>query len=97
MFMGIQVTDLTAPVLLGITVLMILSGLLVPRRVYKDKAEESERWQQSFETERERANISDAQTAQLLEAQKTSHALNVAIFEAIKTLQPRGDRDDVAT
>ena len=62
MFMGFEVETLTATGLLGLTVLMILFGWLVPRWVYRDKAEESNRWQQAFEFQRERSDKLDAQT-----------------------------------
>jgi hypothetical protein len=95
MIYGIPVEKLTAPVLLGITILLILTGLLVPRRTYKDKAQESERYREAFETEREARMISDRQTSQLLEGQKAQHAMIVAIFENSKVIRDResGGRD----
>jgi hypothetical protein len=90
---GIPVDKLTAPVLLAIAVLMVLNGLLVPRRVYKDKVEESNRWQLAFETSEKARAESDKQTGELLEVAKTSHALIVAVFQNSEALRQNGERD----
>lgn len=95
MFLDIPVKDLTAPVLLGIGILMVLTGLLVPSRFYKAKSEESERWRLAFETEREARMTSDAQTSELLEGQKTSHALIVAIFKNSEAARESGEKRNV--
>lgn len=97
MIYGIPVEKLTAPVLLGITILLILTGLLVPRRTYKDKAEESERYRAAFETEREARMLADRQTAQLLEGQKAQHAMIVAIFENSETIRRESGGRNVAS
>lgn len=93
MIYGIPVKELTAPALLGITILFILTGLLTPRRTYKDKSEECERWRLAFETEREARMTSDGQTAQLLEGQKAQHAMIVAIFENSKNIRESGGHE----
>lgn len=98
MFMGIPVGDLTAPALVGIAVMMVFFGLLVPRWTYKEKAKESERWRLAFETERERANTADAQAAKVLEGQQTSHKLIEAIFEITsKARREAGDQGNVVS
>ena len=93
MYMGIPVADLTAPVLLGITVLMILSGRLIPRRVYQDKANESLRWQTAFELQRDRADKSDNQSEKLLEQGKATHALITAVFANTSAIRQSGDQN----
>lgn len=70
---GIPIADLTAKTLLGITVLMIFLGWLVPKWVWKEKSEEANNWRKAYEAEREARATSDAQTAQLLELAKTTH------------------------
>ena len=82
MLEGIPFERLTAPTLLGIAVLLIFLGRLVPRSFYKDKVAEAEKWRLAYETEREARATSDAQTAELLELAQTSHQLLVAMFGA---------------
>jgi len=94
---GIPLVGLSAPALLGVFVMMIFLGLLIPRRIYTDKATESERWRVAFETEREARQESDKQTSQLIEAHKTTHAvLQALLTNSEKLLQQRG-ADDVAS
>jgi hypothetical protein len=77
---GIPINDLTAPSLLGIAIVLILLGWLVPRSTLKDKKEESEKWQQAYEAERKARSLSDAQTAELLELARTSKHLLESFF-----------------
>ena len=93
MIAGIPVRDLTAPALVSIFVLLIFLGLLVPRRTYRDKSEESDRWRVAFETEREARQTSDKQTSELLEGQKSSHAVLVAIFKNSEAMLEARGRD----
>lgn len=94
MIAGIPVVGLTAPALVGIFVLLVFTGMLIPRRIYQDKSNESDRWRTAFETEREARMTSDKQTSELLEGQKSSHAVLVAIFKnSEKLLESRGSRD----
>lgn len=77
---GIPIGDLTAPGLLGVAVLMILFGVLVPRRTLLDKSKEAENWRNAYEKEREARATSDAQTAELLEVTKTTYNIVFALF-----------------
>jgi hypothetical protein len=77
---GIAIGDLTAPGLLGIAILMLLFGKLVPRATLMDKTREAENWRNAYEKEREAKAISDAQTAELLEVTKTTYNVVVALF-----------------
>jgi hypothetical protein len=90
---GIPVKELTAPVLCGIFVLLVFVGYLIPRRIYKDKAEESERWRTAFETERTARQTSDDQTSELLEGQKTTHAVILAVLKNSDLLLKAGGQD----
>ena len=91
MFDGIPIGDLTAPGLVGVFVLLVFTGLLVPRKTYRDKSDESERWRVAFETERTARETSDRQTSELLEGQTSSHAVRVAIFKNCeRLLEARG-------
>lgn len=93
MLEGIPVGELTPPVLLGITVLMILSGRLVPRRVYKDKADESNRWQLAFEIQRERSDKQDVQIDLLLEQGKATYAFITAVFSNSAAIREAGEQN----
>lgn len=89
--MGLPLVGLTAPALLGLTVLLLLTGRLIPRINYLDKATESEKWRQAFEAEREARKASDAQTAELLEVAKTTHNIIVAVFHNSELIRRGGD------
>jgi hypothetical protein len=93
MFMGIPVSTIGATGLLAITVLMILSGQLIPRRVYKDKSDESDRWRTAYEVQREISIKSSAQTELLLEQGKTTHALITAIFSNSTAIRESGEQN----
>lgn len=80
MFQGISFMDLTAPSLLGLTVILVLSGWLVPRFFVNEKNKEIERWREAYEREHEARLLSDSQTTELLEVSKTSNAILVAMF-----------------
>lgn len=81
---GIPLADLTAPTLLGVTVLLMLLGRIVPRSTLKDKANEAEKWRLAYEAQRERSDTAVAQTAELLEVTKASHSVLVAMFGTTK-------------
>lgn len=80
---GIPIADLTAPTILGVVVLFILVGLLVPRRTLVDKMKEAELWRQAYEAERKARATSDAQTKELLEVAKTTNRIVEAAFGGI--------------
>lgn len=94
---GISLSNLTAPTLLGIAILMMLLGRLLPKSTYNEKAQEAERWRQAYEAERLARATADAQTAQLLELAKTTHAIIVAMFGTAERLQKSGGTDVVPT
>jgi hypothetical protein len=68
---GISIIGLTPTGLLLVTVLMILTGRLIPRSTYLDKVKECDRWREAYEVERVSREASDAQTRELLELAKT--------------------------
>jgi hypothetical protein len=87
---GIPIKDLTAATLLGICIILILLGRLIPRPTYNEKKEEAERWRLAYETERDARAVSDLQTVELLELAKTTHALISAIVRNTGTEQSGG-------
>lgn len=90
MIEGIPLVDLPPTALLGIAILLLLFGKLVPRSVLEDKQRESDKWREAYEAEREARASSDAQTVQLLEVSKTTHDLTVAMFDVLR--QTGGNR-----
>lgn len=84
------VDTLSSSALLGLAVFLILTGLLVPRRVLKDKTDEADRWRQAYEAERIARGILDAQTNELLEVARTTHAIIVAMSETSARLRQVG-------
>lgn len=88
---GIPIGDLTAPSLLGLAVLLLMTGRIVARSVYQDKAAEAEKWRLAYEKEREAREASDAQTAELLEVTKTTHAFITAIFYNSERIRRSGE------
>lgn len=96
MIEGLPLADMSAPYLLGLAVLMILVGWLVPKRILTKTENESERWRLAYEAEREARILSEAQTSELLELAKTTHALITAVFtnsEQIRIKQRSGEPD----
>lgn len=90
MLFDVPVSVLSASALLALTVLMLLSGRIVPRSTLQDKVAETERWRQAYETEREARNISDAQTAELLEVARTTRAMIAAMASTSEQLRRGG-------
>jgi hypothetical protein len=80
MFEGISIGDLTPPALLGLAVLLLLFGKIVPRATLMDKSKEAQQWREAYEKEREARSLSEAQNAELLELGKTTYNVLVAMF-----------------
>lgn len=92
---GLPLVGLTAPTLLGLTILLLLTGRIVPRATLMEKSEEAERWRKAYEAEREARATSDAQTAELLEVAKTTHNIIAALFGNSMRIRKSGASDDL--
>lgn len=90
---GVPIFGLTAPAILGIAFLMILTGRLVPRSVLRDKDEETERWRLAYEAEREARIVSDNQTTKLLVAVETNRDVLLSLFKALNNNESGGPYD----
>lgn len=77
---GISLIGLTPAGLLLLVVVMVLTGRLIPRRVYLDKVKESDQWHQAYEAMKEARDTSDAQTRELLEVAKTSRQFLEGVY-----------------
>lgn len=90
---GLPIVGLTAPTLLGITILMLLTGRLWTNKAYEEKVKESNQWRGAFEKEHEARVASDAQVRELLELAKTTHALITAVFSNSEKMRQSGGSD----
>jgi hypothetical protein len=90
MFDGIPLNDLTAPTLVGIAVLLVMLGGLVPRWLYKAKEQECQRWQKAYEAERDARKTSESQSAELLEFAKATYHILDALFVNTEYSQQSG-------
>lgn len=90
---GIPILDLTPAALLGITVVLLLTGRIVPRAILQDKIEEAGQWRTAYEKEREARATADRQTAELLEVSRTTKKLLEAIFLNSERFRESGDFD----
>lgn len=92
---GIPIGDLSAPALLGLAILLLLTGRLWSNPAYKAKSDEAEKWRLAYEAERDARATSDAQTAQLLELAKTTHAFITATFSNSEQIRRSGEADAI--
>lgn len=95
MFDGIPLSTLTPAALLGLTVLFILLGRLVPRSTLMEHIKEKEAWKKAYETSEKARVASDAQSAQLLELAKTTHSIVYALFGSAERARQSGGAEDV--
>lgn len=93
MIENVPLVGLSAPAILGLAVIFLLTGRIVPRATLKDKADESERWRLAYEAEREARSKSEAQTTQLLEVAKTTQALISGLFANSERIREAGEMD----
>lgn len=76
---GIPADSLTLGGLLGLAVLAVLFGWLVPRRTLTDQQRQTERWQAAFENaEKARAEQAE-QIRELSELARTTNAMITAL------------------
>jgi hypothetical protein len=90
---GFPLVSLTPSLLLGIVVLLVLTGRLVPRIYLVDKGNESERWRLAYEAEREARQASDEQTRELLEMARTAHAVITSMSDTSERIRRSGAFD----
>lgn len=88
---GISIIGLTPPALLGVAILMMLTGRLIPRSTYLDRVKEADQWRKAYEAERAARATSDAQTVELLELAKTTHSFITAVFSNSERIRQSGD------
>lgn len=84
MIEGISTKDLTMGGLLGIFFIMWFWGLILPKWVWKDKADQAEKWEAAFHKEHEARLLSEAQKEEMLELTKATHSLMVAFMDMAK-------------
>lgn len=92
---SIPVGDLTPWTLIGIVVLLVLTGRLMPRSLVEDMMDSKDRqirdWKAAYKNEREARSLWAEHTTKLTEGQE----LIVDVVQAIrKVVQPGGERPD---
>lgn len=97
MIEGIPITSLSAPAILGLAVILIFLGKIVPRSYYLEKKEESDRWREAYEAEREARSVADSQSRELLELAKTTHSLITAVFANSEQVKRESGDSNVAS
>lgn len=90
---GFAVSDLTAGALLGICVILILLGRLVPRSVLKDKDREAQQWHAAFTVERQARMEADSQARELINLARSTHKI---VFGGSLPTTPLEENSDVA-
>jgi len=89
----IPIVGLSAPAIVSILIIMLFTGKLWTNSAYQEKKADAERWRQAYEAERDARQISEAQTAELLELAKTTHSFIVATFSNSERIRQAGDTD----
>jgi hypothetical protein len=94
---GIPLETYTPAALLGITVILLLVGRIVPKSTLTEKIKEAERWRKAYETERDARLASDKQNAELLEFAKATHSILDALFVNTESSRQGGTHRVVPT
>jgi hypothetical protein len=95
MFDDIPLLSLTPAALLGLAVLFILTGRLVPRLTLLKAEKEAETWKEAYLNERDSRVKSDVQTRELLELAKTTNSIVYAMFGVTERARQAGGIADV--
>lgn len=95
MVFGYSLVDFTPPALLGLTIILILFGRLVPKPYLVDKQKECDRWREAYELERVARAIANEQTEQLLEVTLATRDILVETFGSGGPLKNPGGPDVV--
>lgn len=89
----IPIEVLTPSALLGVAVLMLLSGRLWTNAAFREKCKESNQWREAYLNEREARQTSDNQATELLELARTTHSLIAAVFRNSQVIRESGGPD----
>lgn len=92
---GFAVSDLTAGALLGVCVILILTGRIVPRSVLKDKDREAQQWHAAFTVEREARMEADFQARELISLAQSTHKLVFGTSLPTPSLEENSDVSQV--
>jgi len=93
MLEGVPLVGLSAPVLLGLAILMLLKGKLWTDAAYQQKCKDSDQWREAYLKEREARIQSDNQTGELLELAKTTNSFIMAVFTNSERVRQSGGGD----
>lgn len=94
--LGIPLSGMTAPALLSVAILMLLTGRLWTNAAYQQKVKEAEHWRQAYEAEREARITAEGQNGELLELAKTTYSFITATFANSERIARSGEPDVVS-
>jgi hypothetical protein len=80
--LGLSPTDMGAAALVGLVVLLVLRGQLVPRRQLEDLRQERDTWREAHTVSEEARRDAQDQAGELLELSRTAGALMTALPRA---------------
>jgi len=83
---GIPLNGLTAPALLGLAILLLLLGKLIPRRTYEDLKDDRDRWREAHDKSESARKELLGTLDELLEHARTTESF-------IRSLPSRVDQD----
>lgn len=88
--LGLPVVGLTAPFLLGLSVLLLLTGKLIPRRTYDDLRKDRDDWKAAHaKSEETRAELVSHMTVMVEQAKVTESLLRS--LGAHRDVQQKGE------
>lgn len=88
---GLPLVGLSAPAIVSVIILMLLTGRLWTNAAYQQKCKESDQWREAYEKEREARTQSDHQTGELLELAKTTNSFIMAVFTNSERIRTGGE------
>lgn len=94
-FIGLPVEVWAPSGLLAFAVMMLFAGKLWTNAAYQQKVKECEKWEKAYAIEQEGRLTANAQTAELLEQGKTTHAIVVAMFSIMENNRASGGTPNV--
>ena len=87
---GIPVEVLAPSGLLAVAILLLFFGKLWTNAAYQEKVKECDKWEKAYLVSEEGRAKADAQSYELLEQGKTTHAIVVAMFDIMENNRASG-------
>ena len=81
---NIPLIALTPSALLGIAILLIITGGLWTNKAYQQKVRECEKWEKAFQKSEEARSLESTQNKELLEVGKATYHILDAVFNSLE-------------